>query len=292
MSCSEISPAKATASRVNVAVQLALLARMFYNSNMDQAAAASTETVRALIAALGALAPAVDDSDRIERVRLFEELKSVAAAAQAVETRDFERSQRAEQAVAGVETTRQRDGIAGQIALARRISPWAAQRYLGWAAILPSELPHTFAALAAGRITEWRATLIARETIWLSRADRALVDAELAPHLEAWGDRRVEAEARRAGFRLDPHGALERTNSAAKDRRVTLRPAPETMCRLTALLPVGPGVATYRALCQAADTTTAGGDDRGRGRSWPTPSSNASPDRAPPTPSRSRSNSS
>ena len=239
---------------------------MFDNGSMGVVVAADTETVRALIAALGSLSPAVDDADRIERVRLFEELKSVAAAAQAIETRDFARSQRAEQATAGVPTRQQGRGVAGQIALARRISPWAAQRYLGWAAILTSELPHTFGALAAGRITEWRATLVARETIWLSREDRAQVDTDLAPHLENWGDRRVEAEARKAAYRLDPHGALERSNNATKDRRVTLRPAPETMCRLTALLPVGPGVAAYQALCRAADTTTAGGDERGRGQ--------------------------
>ena len=233
---------------------------------MGAAPGENTETVRALIAALGSLAPALDDTDRIERVRLFEELKAVAAAAQAVETRDFDRSQRAQQAVAGVPGSKQGRGVAGQIALARRISPWAAQRYVGWAAVLSSELPHTFAALASGRITEWRATLMARETIWLSREDRAQVDAELAPRLEGWGDRRVEAEARKAGYRLDPHGFLARVRGADTDRRVTLRPAPDAMARLTALVPVAQGAAAYGALSRAADTTTSGGDERGRGQ--------------------------
>ncbi|WP_375503725.1 DUF222 domain-containing protein [uncultured Jatrophihabitans sp.] len=218
---------------------------MFDNRRMAAGSSADTDTVRALVAALNSLSPAVDDGDRIDRVRLFEELKAVAAAAQAVESRDFEVSQRAQQAIDGVPVKQQGRGIAAQIGLARRISPWAAQRYLGWATILPTELPHTFAALQAGRITEWRATLIARETIWLSRQDRETVDAELAPQLEAWSDRRVEAETRKAGYRLDPQGFLARVRGADKDRRVTMRPAPDAMARLTALLPVAQGVATY-----------------------------------------------
>ncbi|WP_375499182.1 DUF222 domain-containing protein [uncultured Jatrophihabitans sp.] len=234
---------------------------------MATGSSTDTDAVCALVAALGSLSPAVDDADRIDRVRLFEELKAAAAAAQVVEARDFEVSQRAQQAIVGVPVKQQGRGIAAQIGLARRISPWAAQRYLGWATILPTELPHTFAALQAGRITEWRATLIARETIWLSRQDRETVDAELAPQLEAWSDRRVEAETRKAGYRLDPQGFLARVRGADKDRRVNMRPVPDAMARLTALLPVAQGVATYQALCQAADTTTtAGGDERGRGQ--------------------------
>ena len=247
--------------------RLALFAHMFYIRRVADASTSSTSTVRELIAALGSLAPALDDHDRIERVRLFEELKAIAAAAMAVETRDFDRSQRTQQAVDGVPTNQQGRGIAAQIGLARRISPWAAQRWLGWANILSTELPETFALLRSGRITEWRATLVARETLFLSREDRARVDAELAPHLEGWGDRRIEAETKRAAYRLDPHGYLARVRGAEKDRRVTLRPAPDAMARLSALVPVAQGVAAYRSLCQTADTTTtAGGDNRGRGQ--------------------------
>jgi hypothetical protein len=51
---------------------------------------------------------------------------------------------------------------------------------------------------------------------------------------------------------------------AQKDRRVSLRPAPETMSRLTGFLPVAQGVAAYAALCRAADSKIAEGDARGR----------------------------
>jgi hypothetical protein len=42
------------------------------------------------------------------------------------------------------------------------------------------ELPHTWAAWRTGRITEWTATLIARETACLTREDRAEVDEIVA----------------------------------------------------------------------------------------------------------------
>ena len=137
---------------------------------------------------------------------------------------------------------------------------------MGWSVILTSELPCTFAALQAGRVSEWRAMLVARETVWLSREHRAVVDAELAPQLEELGDRRVETEAKKIAYRLDPDGYLARTRGAAKDRHVSLRPAPDTMSRLTGLLPAAQRVSAYAALRKEADARIAAGDPRGRGQ--------------------------
>jgi hypothetical protein len=222
--------------------------------------------LRRLTSALGALSQDVDDAVRIDRITALEELKSAAAAAQARETAAFAASQRLVQAAAGVPADRVGRGIGSQIALARRISPYQAGRYVGWATILTTELPHTFVELARGRTSEWRAMLVARETVFLSREHRAIVDGEIAPRLQVLGDRGVEAEIRKIGYRLDPRGYVERASAAAGDRRVTLRPAPDVMCRLTALLPVAQGVAAYAALSREADTGVGTGDGRGRGQ--------------------------
>jgi len=222
--------------------------------------------VAELLAALRSMTPATDDSARVARLRALEELKSAAAAAQAVETAAFVQSQRAEQRAAGIKAERVGRGIASQVGLALRVSPHRAQRYVGWSMILTSELPQTFAALAAGATTEWRAQLVARETIFLSREQRAEVDATIAPRLEGLGDWAVEAETRRLAYRLDPAGFVERARAAAKDRRVSVRPAPDAMARLTALLPAAQAVACYAALGKVADSTTAIGDERGRGQ--------------------------
>jgi hypothetical protein len=218
-----------------------------------------------LVATLADLGQDVDDSVRVDRIRLLEELKSAAAAAQAKEVAAFAFSQRAEQVALGVPIERIGRGVAAQVGLAKRISPFQARRYVGWANILTSELPNTFAALQGGRVSEWRAMIVARETAWLSRADRVNVDAQLAGRLETLGDRRVEAEAKKLAYRLDPHGYVDRIRGAERDRHVGLRPAPDTMSRLTGFLPVAQGVAAYAALQREADTLISQGDPRGRG---------------------------
>jgi hypothetical protein len=59
---------------------------------------------------------------------------------------------------------------------------------------------------------------------------------------------------------------------AESERTVTIRPAPDTMTHLSALLPMTQGVGVYAALRKAADTC---GDGRGRGQS---PASGGAPD--------------
>lgn len=131
---------------------------------------------------------------------------------------------------------------------------------------LVHEMPHTLAALARGEISEWRATLLVRETAVLTREHRARVDEEIAGRLAGLGDRTAAAEARMIGYRLDPGSALRRTRGANSDRFVSLRPAPDTMSYLTGFLPVAQAVACKAALTRHADSLRARGDTRGRGQ--------------------------
>jgi len=131
---------------------------------------------------------------------------------------------------------------------------------------LVHEMPSTLAALAAGDVSEWTATVLVRETACLSADDRRAVDAELGGRLATMGPRRAHREAWAAACRLDPASAVARCRKAVEERRVWLRPAPDTMTYLTALLPVRDGVAVYAALNAAAAAATAAGDPRGRGQ--------------------------
>ena len=221
--------------------------------------------VNGWIAALVAIDRDVDDASRRDQIRALEDLKSAAAAAQALISVDFDASQRRLQAEAGTPAAKLGLGIGKQIALARRESPKRGCQHLGLAKILTTEMPHTFAALTAGLLTEWRATILVRETACLRLEDRHAVDDELAADtgiLEGVGDEALGALARGIAYRLDPHAALARASKAEGDRYVSLRPAPDTMTYLTALLPVKTGVAVFAALSRAADTLTAGGDPR------------------------------
>ncbi len=229
----------------------------------------SVRDVRGWIAALASPSPALDDAERIDLIRALEDLKSAASARQARESVDFEVSQREAQREAGVPPERRGLGVGAQIALARRESPSRGGRFLGLARALVDEMPRTLAALSGGVLSEWRAILLARESACLSREDRATLDREVAGDaatLVALGDRALVARARAVAQRLDVAAVVARARRAENERCVTLRPAPDTMTYLTALLPVAQGVAVYGALVRAADQARAAGDPRGRGQ--------------------------
>ncbi|WP_306915649.1 MULTISPECIES: HNH endonuclease [unclassified Arthrobacter] len=218
---------------------------------------------------LGADDCADGDAGPIDHIRRLEDLKSAAAALQAQLAVTFDLQQRREQAEAGLPADQLGTGVGAQIALARRESPARGSRLLGLAKALVTEMPHTLAALETGQLNEWRATLLVKETACLSAADRCAVDEELAADTGTFtgaGDRAIAAAARAAAYRRDPRSVTERASHAAAERHVSLRPAPDTMCYLTALLPVSAGVAAYAALSRQADTARAGGDPRGRGQ--------------------------
>ncbi len=152
-------------------------------------------------------------------------------------------------------------GVAAQVALARRESPVQGAGHVRLAVALTRDLRHTLAALTAGDLNEWRAQIIVRETATLTAQQRALVDAEVIGRCRAtvagWGDRELARQVRAAAYRIDAGSVLARAARAETERRVTLRPAPDTMAYLTALLPVAQAVAVHAALVAAADTARA-----------------------------------
>ena len=220
----------------------------------------STVELRGWIGRLANLDARVDDGERVDQLRLLEELKGAAAAAQARVTVAFAQSQ------VEADPAQEGRGVAAQVGLARRDSPHRGARHVGLAQALVGEMPHTLAALSRGLISEWRATLMVRETAVLRVQDRRRVDVRLAPRLEHLGDGGVEREARRLAYELDPGSILRRGRRATTDRRVSLRPAPDTMTLLTGFLPVAQGVAAYAALTRDADQLKQHGDSRSRGQ--------------------------
>ncbi|HEY0950057.1 DUF222 domain-containing protein [Nocardioides sp.] len=210
-----------------------------------------------------------DDAAKIDQIRDLEVLVCAAQARQARLAAALDRSQRARAADRGEPAARQGRGIAEQVALARRESPHRGRRHLALATVLERELPCTRAAFEQGRITEWRAMMIARETACLSLEDRRSVDRAIAGDpeaLESCSDRVVLHELRKLAARLDPASVAERRRRAEAERHVSVRPAPDTMAYLTVLLPVAQAVACYATLKVEADTAVATGDPHSRGQ--------------------------
>lgn len=224
----------------------------------------TTAELEAFVSRLAAIDRDVDDADRVDQIAALERVKGAAAAAQARVSMDFDASQREVQAAEGVPARRRGAGVGAQIALARRDSPVRGSRLLGLARALVTEMPRTLEVLERGETTEWRAMILARETATLSAAHRTVVDAGLAPRLPGMSDRQVEQAARAMAYQLDPSSPMRRIRGAVADRRVSIRPAPDAMARVTGFLPVAQGVAVWAALRAHAGAQVTTGDPRSR----------------------------
>ena len=232
-----------------------------------------TEDVQALTARMSSVDRGLSNTERIDQVRVLEELACAARAAQAVLAVDFDASMRVKAAEAGVLAERQGRGIAAQVAFARRESLHRGERALQLAKVVTREMPCTMAAWAQGRVDEYTVTLLVKETACLSREDRGAVDAEVAGDPVALeSDERAAGRGRsvRGGVPADPMSFVERRRRAEADRHTSLRAAPDVMSWFTALLRSS---RVWRCTRHCRPRPTANGlpGTRGvAGRSWPT----------------------
>ncbi|BAS14064.1 hypothetical protein AHiyo8_23670 [Arthrobacter sp. Hiyo8] len=242
-------------------------------------AAVSWAEIRDLLGAVASLRPGADGAELIDQLRALEDFKSAAAAAQAGLPSPSMRPSAAPRRT-WASRRRARPRRRSPDCLGPAGIPAKGPRLLGLAKALVTEMPHTLAALDSGQLNEWRATLLVKETACLSAEDRCAVDEELAADtgvFDGAGDKTIISAARAAAYRRDPRSVTQRASRAAAERHVSLRPAPDTMTYLTALLPVAQGVAVHAALTRHADSLRSGGTRGPAGRSWPTPWSNAPP---------------
>ncbi|NYG53739.1 HNH endonuclease [Nocardioides perillae] len=229
--------------------------------------------VRELVVVLRSIAGGADTAATDdERIGLLEALTDLAPAASAAALRvcaDHDVARRSEQAAAGVTASHQGRGVARELGLATRTSHHRAKRRLSVARTALAEMPHAFDRLTDGTLREHQLTALLTHTACVDLAVRTAVDEQLCAdpsRLAGLGERQVDAEAARLVARLDPAGVARRAARASRDRHVSSRPAPDLMCRVSALLPVEQGVAVVAALRAAAGSARAAGDPRTRGQ--------------------------
>jgi hypothetical protein len=209
-----------------------------------------------------------DRSGMIDELRALEELANAAHARQARLAAAFDTAEREAQKAAGEIPAHLGRGVPEQIALARRESPYHARIQLGLAKVT-HELPNAMAAFRAGLVSEYRMTQLAKETQLLTLEDRLAIDEELAADTQAFtamSDQDAINTAKRMAIQADPAAEVERRKRAKSERYVGLRPAPEAMSYLTALLPLAQGVAAYASLRAEAERHRKAEDPRSRGQ--------------------------
>ena len=130
----------------------------------SDAVVARLDDLLAELAAIVADDGPVPDADRIDRLDRLERARAAIAAVQTAEMVRFAQSQVAQQVGADVHPKRIGQGIADQIALACRVSPWEGSRRLGMARALWFDLPQTYAQLIQGRLHERVAEHVVTET--------------------------------------------------------------------------------------------------------------------------------
>lgn len=217
-----------------------------------------------VIAELSLLPSSENETEAIDRIRLLEELKGACAAAQAREASALYRMRCAAQEAEGIPGKERGRGVAAEVALARRDSPSRGSQHLGLGRTLVADMPHTLAALSAGRISEWVATSVCREVICLSAADRRRVDELIKDLLGEISLGRLRGRVRALVQELDQAAVVAQREREKAQRHVSVRPAPGDMAYLTALVPLRQAISVYATLRRDAATLVGVGDADGR----------------------------
>lgn len=230
-------------------------------------AALSADRIRSWIVDLLGVEYDLSGSARVEQIAALEALKGAAAAAQASLTVDLYDEQRAADRARGIKHADTARRVGAQVALARRESPHRGSRHLGLAQALVEELPCTFSVLRRGEISEWRATIVAQETACTTREIRGIVDADIVEDLAGASDRRAHAIAAGRTAELDAASVVAKRSRAVASRRVSVRPAPDGMAILTAILPCADAIAAYLGIQRRAEEQAQEPDEtRSRGQ--------------------------
>ncbi|SED27238.1 hypothetical protein SAMN04490239_7584 [Rhodococcus koreensis] len=198
---------------------------------MGDVVAPDLEELRAFTARLRVVSASGDPGLGIEWIDAVESLKSVGCAVQAVVTDDVATCMREDRKARRLPRAEWDRGIGSQIALARRESPNRGGRHLGFA--------------------------------------RAVVDRRLCSDpdiLDGVGDRGLVAKAKALAVELDAAAVVARYRKTVSERRVTTRPAPDSMAYLSVLMPMEQAVCLHATLGRGADSLIATGDSGGRTR--------------------------
>ncbi|YAL84053.1 DUF222 domain-containing protein [Dermacoccaceae bacterium W4C1] len=232
----------------------------------DTTAGISAEVVVGFGARLAATEAVVDPVEAIDRITALQNLIHQCEGALVEQQATFAEQQREAQREAGVPARRVGGGIAEQVGFARRMSPAAAARKVNAAVRLREVFPRTLDALRTGAVSQRQCDALVRGTSHLDEDGCAVVDAALAPRMGGWNTRQTEQAVTHVTYRLDPAAFVARRGHAEAERGVWLRPAPDCMALISALVPVADGVATLAALRQAATSAQAAGDPRTLGQ--------------------------
>src|SRR5690625_4954483 len=206
------------------------------------------DTMQEVESFLASLPPASSEAANIEIIQRLERTKRILAAAQARATGAFVEQRQAAETDARIPTSLQLKGIEAEVGLARGESPYVGAALTHTATALCTVLPHTMAALAAGRVSEYHARIVAEQTNHLSEAHRREIDAAIAHRLGKASSSQLRTLIQGHAYRLVRKAAEQRAAQNKRGRCVSLVPLGEGMVAVNAELPTHQGLAIMEAL--------------------------------------------
>src|SRR5690625_702625 len=218
-----------------------------YDQSMESAVEVA-DTVQEFLTFLESVSPAGSEAANIDVLQQLEQAKRALAAVQAEVTNTFVQQRQAAEAANRIPTSQQLKGIEAEVGLARGESAFVGAALTHTATALCTVLPNTLAALAAGRVSEYHARIVAEQTNHLSEAHRREIDAAIAHRLGKASSSQLRTLIQGHAYRLDRKAAEQRAAQNKRGRCVSLQPIGEGMVAVNAELPTHQGLAVMDAL--------------------------------------------
>src|SRR5690625_2468629 len=222
------------------------------------------DTVQDLVRVLESVSPAASQAANIDVLQQLEQAKRALAAVQAEVTNAFVQQRQAAEAGDRIPTSQQLKGIEAEVGLARGESAFVGAALTHTATALCTVLPNTLAALAAGRVSEYHARIVAEQTNHLSEAHRREIDAAIAHRLGKASSSQLRTLVQGHAYRLDRVAAEQRADQNKRRRCVGLVPLGEGMVAVHAQLPTQQGLAVMDALTKRTNQRLAAQRRRNR----------------------------
>src|SRR5699024_8137144 len=146
----------------------------------------------------------------IDRLQLVEQARRMLAGDHVVTTSRFVDYRDSDEAALRIPTSERLKGIEAEVGFARGESPYVGAALTHTATALTSVLPSTFAALSAGKMSEYHARVVAQETLHLSDAHRREIDAAIAHRLGTASTAQLRRLIQGHAYRLDREAAEAR----------------------------------------------------------------------------------
>src|SRR5690625_3538929 len=193
------------------------------------------------------------EADKIDQLQALEQAKRALAAVQAEITNAFVAQRQAAETDARVPTSLQLKGLEAEVGLARGESPYVGAALTHTATALCTVLPHTFAALTEGRVSEYHARIVAEQTHHPTDAHRSETPAASAHRLGKASSSQLRNLVQGHASRLEPEPAAQRAAQNQDRRGVRLDPAGDGKVYVTAELATHQGLAVMDALTKLTD---------------------------------------